>query len=261
MLPTLSDLVLLASQAGEVLRSGFGQKHQIQHKGAIDLVTETDHRSEELLLSAIRQRFPSHRIITEESGILSGESEYIWYIDPLDGTVNFAHNLPIFCVSIAFGTHQEALLGVIFDPLRDECFSAERGQGACLNGRPIHVSETQDLGHSLLATGFPYDMWNNPHNNLEYFNRFSLQTQGVRRLGSAALDLCYVASGRLDGFWEIDIRTYDIAAGALIVQEAGGVSSRIDGRPDYLQPPCNILAANPSIHPLMVEVLQTGGMR
>ena len=138
-LPTLSELEDLANQAGLILRSGYGQKHQVQHKGVIDLVTEIDHRSEDLLITAIRQRFPSHRIITEESGTLSGDSEYIWYIDPLDGTVNYAHDLPIFCVSIAFGTRREALLGVIYDPLRDECYSAERGQGAHLNGQPIHV--------------------------------------------------------------------------------------------------------------------------
>lgn len=256
MLPTLSDLETIARQAGEILRSGYGQKHQIQHKGTIDLVTEIDHRSEELIITSIRTRFPSHRIITEESGVLSGDSEFVWYIDPLDGTVNYAHDVPIFSVSIAFGTRQKILLGVVYEPMRDECFSAARGQGAFLNGQPVHVSAAEDLGHSLLVTGFGYDLWNNPVNNLDHFSSFSLQSQGVRRFGSAAIDLCYVAAGRMDGYWELSIRAYDIAAGALMVEEAGGIITRTDGQADYLRPPCSILAANPSIHPLMLQVLR-----
>jgi myo-inositol-1(or 4)-monophosphatase len=256
MLPSLSDLDYMAHQAGEILRSGYGQIHQIQHKGVIDLVTDIDHRSEELIIQMIRQRFPTHQIITEESGNLEGNVNFTWYIDPIDGTVNYAHDMPIFCVSIAFAVGHEVLLGVIYDPMRDECFSAERGKGAWLNGQPIHVSAAQTFANSLMVTGFPYDMWDSAQNNLKYFSHFSLQTQGVRRLGSAAIDLCYIAAGRLDGYWELEIRSYDIAAGALIVEEAGGLATRIDGQKDYLRAPCSILAANPTLHALMHQVFR-----
>jgi myo-inositol-1(or 4)-monophosphatase len=256
MQPTLDDLKDIASRAGDLLRSGYGKRHQIHHKGVIDLVTEVDHQSEDLIVQAIRQRFPSHRIITEESGTLVGDGDLCWHIDPLDGTVNYAHDIPIFAVSIAFAVNSQIQLGVVYDPLRDECFSAEKGQGARLNGQPIHVSAAPDLEHSLMVTGFPYDMWKTPHNNLDYFSYFSLHTQGVRRLGSAALDLAYVACGRMDGFWELTIKTWDIAAGALLVQEAGGIASRPDGSPDFMVPPCNILASNPLIHPILVDVFR-----
>jgi myo-inositol-1(or 4)-monophosphatase len=254
--PTLSDLEEIARLAGQALRDSYGQQHQIRHKGIIDLVTEADQRSEDLIVQAIRQRFPSHRIITEESGTLAGDGERCWHIDPLDGTVNFAHDIPIFAVSIAYTEKNQVLLGVVYEPLRDECFSAGLGQGAWLNGRPTHVSEAADLQHSLMVTGFPYDMWSTPHNNLDYFNYFSLHTQGVRRLGSAAIDLAYVACGRIDGFWEVAIKTWDIAAGSLLVQEAGGIATRPNGALDFMIPPCSILASNPKLHPILVEVFQ-----
>ena len=146
-------------------------------------------------------------------------------------------------------------LGAVYEPMRDECFSAERGKGAWLNGQPLKVSNAQNLQESLLVTGFPYDMWQNPEEHLKYFRRFSTCSQGVRRLGSAALDLCYVAAGRLDGYWELSIKSYDIAAGVLIAMEAGAIATRVDGGPDFLTSPCNILAANPSVHPLMLAVL------
>ncbi len=256
MPPTLDELQILARQAGEILRSGFGQEHTIQHKGATDLVTEIDQRSESLIIQTIRQNYPSHAILTEESGDLEGDLDHCWYIDPLDGTINYAHSVPIFCVSLAYASHNEVILGVIYDPMHDECFYAERGKGAWLNGKPIHVSDTPDLIHCLLATGFPYDKWDSPLNNLDYFNRFSRMTQGVRRLGSAALDLSYVASGRLDGFWEVSLKAWDIAAGALIVKEAGGVVSKLFGSPHSLVAPVSILSANPSVYPLMLSLLK-----
>ena len=258
MQPTLSDLKNWSYQAGEILRAGYGQQHQIHNKGLVDLVTEVDHLSEALLMERIQQRFPSHTIITEESGHISGRGDGCWYIDPLDGTVNYAHGVPIFCTSLAYTEGGQIKLGVVYDPLREECYSAELGKGAWLNDQPIHVSDTGELIKSLLVTGFPYDTWSSPKNNLVNFERFARRTQGVRRLGSAALDLCYVACGRLDGFWELKIGTYDIAAGGLIAREAGAIVTAMDGKPDFLAVPCSILAANPALHPLMLEVLQEG---
>lgn len=256
MIPDLSDLESLARRAGEMLRAGFGKRHHIDYKGLIDLVTEVDHQVEAYLLGEIRQRFPDHRILAEESGVQAGDNCCLWYVDPLDGTVNYAHGVPIFTVSIAFETHGERRLGVVYDPMRDEMFSAEKGRGAWLNGEPIRVSTTPDLDHSLLVTGFPYDIRQNPDNNLDHFARFSLLTQGVRRLGSAALDLCYVAAGRFDGFWEMRLSPWDVAAGALIAEEAGAIVTNMHGGPDYLSKPQSILAANPFIHPLMLAVLR-----
>jgi len=255
MIPELSDLEVLAQQAGDILRAGYGRQHQIDRKGLIDLVTEVDRQSESFLLGELRRRFPRYRILAEESGSLSGDDCCIWYIDPLDGTVNYAHAVPFFSVSLALQMEGVLRLGVVYDPLRDECFSAERGQGARLNGQPIHVSDSRDLLHSLLVTGFPYDIRENPDNNLDNYVRFSLLTQGVRRLGSAALDLAYVACGRLDGYWELRLNPWDVAAGGLIAQEAGATVTNYHGELDFISTPQSILAANPHIHPLMLEVL------
>jgi len=169
--------------------------------------------------------------------------------------VNYAHGIPFFCVSIAYAQHGTIQLGVVYDPMRDEMFSAKRSEGAWLNGRPLKVTSVSDLQYSLLVTGFPYDAWTADKNNFALFERFGRMTQGVRRLGSAALDLCYVASGRLEGFWELAIKPWDIAAGGLIAEEAGAKVSMIDGRSDYVQPPCSILAATPGIYNRMLEEL------
>lgn len=253
--PTLNDLESLARRAGEILRAGFGQRHTVTYKGAIDLVTEYDHRSESFLLGEIQSRFNTHQVLTEESGALSGDDCCLWYIDPLDGTVNYAHGVPIFTVSLAYAEAGLVRYGVVYDPMQDECFSAARGQGAMLNGRPIHVSDTSNLDQSLLVTGFGYDIRTNPRNNLSEYGQFALRTQGVRRLGSAALDLCYVAAGRFDGYWELTIKPWDIAAGALIAQQAGAIVTNTSGQADYLKPPVSILAANPSIYPQMLKLL------
>lgn len=257
MSPTLSDLIKLARRAGEILRAGFGKTHEISYKGEIDLVTEVDHQSEDFILGEIRKRYPNHQILSEESGAHSGSAENIWYVDPLDGTLNYAHGLPIFCVSIAYAHRGQLTLAAIFDPMADELFTAERGRGAQLNTKPIHVSAVSELKSSLLVTGFPYDAWTNPINNFAEFERFSKRTQGVRRLGSAALDLCFVAAGRLDGFWEIRLNAWDVAAGGLIAQEAGAKVTNVHGGPDFLSKPQSILAANPALHAKMLEVLQT----
>ena len=255
MTPTLDDLETLARQAGDILRQGFRAGNHVYHKGVIDLVTDVDRRSEEFLLTEIQRRFPGDTVIAEESGGLPGEDCCVWYIDPLDGTVNFAHGLAIFSVSIAYVQDGELLLGVVYDPVFDECFTAERGRGAWLNGAALHVSETDQLGESLLVTGFSYDIRTTPDNNLDLFARFALRAQGVRRLGSAALDLCYVAAGRLDGYWELYLETWDLAAGALIAAEAGAKVTRIGSAAHILTPPCSVLCANPTLHAQMLTVL------
>jgi myo-inositol-1(or 4)-monophosphatase len=256
MSPTLDELQSLARQAGEILRLGFGKQLVVDYKGIIDPVTDVDRRSEAFLLGEIRKRYPSHHIVSEESGEQGGEKSHFWYIDPLDGTVNYANRVPVFSVSLAYEQAGEMRLGVVYDPLRDECFSAEMGRGAWLNGSTIHVSEVQSLDQSLLATGFPYDIRTNPETNLDHFARFSLLAQGLRRLGSAALDLCYVADGRLAGFWELRLSAWDVAAGGLIAAEAGARVTNIHGGADYLSQPQSILAANPTIHSQMLRVLQ-----
>ncbi len=255
MQPTLDDLILLARQAGVILRYGFGRRHRIESKShQIDLVTEIDRQSEAFLLETIQRRYPGHRILAEESGQTAGD-DHLWLVDPLDGTVNYAHGVPIFSVSLAYAEGGQVRLGVVYDPMRDECFAAERGHGAWLNGQPIRVSETRSLAESLLVTGFPYDVWNNPENNLDHFARFAVRTRGVRRLGSAALDLCYVAAGRFDGYWEIRLQPWDVAAGGLIAAEAGALVTNLKGGEDYLSPPQSIVAANPHLHAQMLAVL------
>ena len=255
MEPTLSEVETLARNAGEILRAGYGRRHQINHKGLIDLVTEIDQQSEAYLLGEIRGRFPSHSIMAEESGAWSGQDCCLWHVDPLDGTVNYAHGVPFFSVSIAYQEGSQVQLGAVYDPLRDELFSAERGQGAWLNGAPIQPALATDLNQCLLVTGFPYDIRTSPEKNLDNYARFSMLSQGVRRLGSSALDLCYVASGRLDGYWEMKLHSWDLAAGGLIAEQAGALVTKADGDADILTPPYSILAANRDIHPLMLDIL------
>jgi myo-inositol-1(or 4)-monophosphatase len=255
MTPTLSELERLARQAGEILRQGYEQEHQVDYKGDIDLVTEIDHQSEELLLAEIQRLFPGHQIVSEEIGLVPGRIGDQWFVDPLDGTINYAHGIPFFTVSIAYAHQGVVTLGVVYEPMRDELFTAERGRGASLNGRSLRVSQVTELSRSLLVTGFPYDTWSNPRNNLDYFGRFAKLTQGVRRLGSAALDLCYVAAGRLDGYWELSIKPWDVAAGGLIASEAGATVTNMAGQADYITPPCSLLAAPPSLHAKMKAVL------
>jgi myo-inositol-1(or 4)-monophosphatase len=256
MKPTLSDIERLAREAGAILREGYNKEHQVSYKSEIDLVTESDHASEAFLIKEIQTNFPGGHILAEESGKTEGMNEDIWYIDPLDGTVNYAHHVPIFCVSIAFASHGTLMLGAVYDPLRDEMFSAERGKGAFLNGKKIQVSITTELQKSLLVTGFPYDTWNTPRNNFDYFIKFAKSTQGVRRLGSAALDGCYVAAGRFDGFWELSLKPWDIAAAGLIAQEAGARVTTIDGDADFLKHPISVLATTPGIYQQMLDGLK-----
>jgi myo-inositol-1(or 4)-monophosphatase len=253
--PTLTDLITLAHQAGDILRASFGQQLIVDYKGVIDLVSDADHRSEQFLLNHIRQHFPGDTIVAEESGKHAGTADHAWYIDPLDGTVNYIHGLPIYSVSIGYAEAGEMRLGVVYDPSRDECYSAELAKGAWLNGQPIRPTSTPDLDRALLVTGFPYDIRTNPNNNLDHYAHFATHSQAVRRLGSAALELCYVACGRFDGYWELWVKAWDVAAGGLIAQEAGVKVTNIRGGADFISPPQSILAANPHLHPLMLEGL------
>ena len=254
--PTLSYLESLARQAGEILRAGFGHDNKVYFKGEIDIVTDVDRKIEAVLIEQIHRHFPDHRIMAEESGESDGLARHTWYIDPLDGTVNFAHGLPGFAVSIGYAEEGIMCLGVVYDPVREECFSAERERGAWLNGQPIRVSEASSLDQSLLVTGFAYDIRTNPQNNLDYFDYFMLHSQGVRRFGAAALDLCYVACGRLDGYWEISVSPWDLAGGGLVAEMAGARVSSILGDPDYTSEPCSILATAPLIYSQMLEVFR-----
>jgi myo-inositol-1(or 4)-monophosphatase len=261
MPPTLQFIESLARQAGAVIRSGYSQRPgygnaiEVHSKGVVDIVSEIDFKVEKLVLDAIQENFPGDSIVSEESGVLDDKDCCVWYVDPLDGTINYVHGLPFFCVSVAYAEGGETKLGVIYDPIRDECFKAELGKGATLNGEPIRVSRASMLIESLLVTGFSYDIRENDENNLDKFARLSMRARSIRRLGSAALDLCYVAAGRLDGYWELDIHPWDFAAGALIASEAGAVVTDISGEPDLLTAPHTILVCTPGIQKEMLEVL------
>jgi myo-inositol-1(or 4)-monophosphatase len=220
----LEIAVSCARHAGEILLRNLEKPRHIEHKESQDtnLVTETDTEVEEFLIGVIRREFPNHDILAEESGSHGLTSEYRWIIDPLDGTTNYAHRMPLFCTSIGLERRGEIILGVIYDPTRDELYTAEKGRGAFLNGRRLQVSDTDKLGESLLVTGFPYDVRSNPDHVVQHFAAFLMEARALRRLGSAAIDCCYVAAGRFDGFWESSLNPWDMAAGVLMVLEAGG---------------------------------------
>jgi len=247
--------VRAAYRAGKVLNRYYGSTLRVTKKGVIDLVTEADVAAEKIIVETIREVFPDHALLAEESGASGENSEHCWIIDPLDGTTNFAHALPFFAVSIAYARTDEVLMGIVFNPVNGEFFSAVHGQGASLNGTPIHASSTKTVSDSLLVTGFPYTVRTTPPTGLlEQFSRCLTSAQGVRRLGSAALDLCYVGCGRFDGFWEENLKPWDTAAGLLVAREAG---ARVT---DYADHPFNfydkqILATNTHIHQEMVDLL------
>jgi myo-inositol-1(or 4)-monophosphatase len=243
-----------ARSAGEILKGMFGRVNEIREKGRNDLVTEADLRAEKHILDIICRRFPHDAILSEEAGTLGAPSDRIWLIDPLDGTTNFAHGFPFFAVSIALEVEEEIVLGIVFNPRTEEYFEAAKGMGASLNKRPICVSNTPSLGEALLATGFPYDIHKDPDRVMRHFTQMLLTAQGVRRPGSAALDLSFVAAGRLDGFWEEGLHPWDTAAGTLIVREAGGEVSTYDGEP-YSPYTRTVVAANPLLRPAMTTVL------
>jgi myo-inositol-1(or 4)-monophosphatase len=253
--PTLSDLVRIAKKAGEILQEGFGTDIHVDHKGLVDLVTDMDRRSEAYILNEILTLFPDDEIVAEESGTTEGSNNARWFVDPLDGTVNYAHQVPIYSVSIAYAIGNQVQLGVVYNPVMNECFTAERGKGAWLNDKPIHTANAEKLIDALLVTGFPYDIRTVEYNNMPEFNAMVMKSQGMRRLGSAALDCCYVANGRLDGYWEFGVKAYDVAAGGLIAEEAGAVVTTIQGSKDIVTDTKSICVANEKVHKEMMEVL------
>jgi myo-inositol-1(or 4)-monophosphatase len=243
-----------AKEAGEVLRKGFGWQHSVRYKGEVDLVTEVDEQAEQVIAEILLGAFPAYGMLAEEGGSLAGEKDARWIVDPLDGTTNYAHGLPIFAVSIALERAGEVVMGVVHDPMHEETFVAERGRGATLNGELIKVSDTEELIRALIATGFPYDRAEMPE-ALDLFGRFAATTRGMRRLGSAALDLCYVASGRIDGYYERGIWPWDLAAGSVILDEARGKLTNyrgevldLDGR--------EIVASNGHLHPFIMRLME-----
>ena len=255
-MPAMCDM---AREAGALLMTYFQRHIKIEYKGDADLVTAADRASERLIRERISARWPSHDVLGEEQGLTDQGSEYRWYVDPLDGTTNFAHGFPVFCVSIALewnvpggmrGNDVRRIAAVIYDPTRDELFSAEQGRGAQLSGAPIRVSQTANLSECLLATGFPsHKRHKNP--NIYFYHQITLRTHGVRRAGSAALDLCNVACGRFDGFWEFNLNPWDTAAGVLIVEEAGGKVSGFDGTAFEINSR-ETLASNGLVHEALV---------
>ena len=254
MLQFKSFAVDLARKSGALLKEKFSQTHKIQYKGDIDIVTEADKLSEDLIIETIKRNFPDHGILSEESPAITSAGKLRWIIDPLDGTTNYSHGYPVFCVSVALENEGTIVLGVIYDPMREDMFVAIRGEGAYLNDKKLKVSSVNNLSRSLLATGFPYDIRDSKENNLDYFNAMAINVQAIRRAGAAALDLAYLAAGRFDGFWELKLKPWDTAAGCLMVEEAGGVISDIAGQKWHLQSP-SLMASNALIHEQMIKVL------
>ncbi len=255
----LSVTIEIAHAAGEIIRENFGKLQEVAYKGDVNPVTETDTAAESLILARLEEAFPQHRILGEESGGSDWQTDdAIWLVDPLDGTNNFTHGFPHVCVSIALWADREPLVGVIYDPLRDETFAAEKGGGATLNGYSIYVSPVKKLAKAFLATGFPYARRVAADNNTRRLDHFLRRSEGVRRAGAAALDLAYVACGRFDGYWEADLHPWDVAAGILLVQEAGGRTSNYVGAWDAILSGEEIVASNGHIHEQMLRVLREG---
>jgi myo-inositol-1(or 4)-monophosphatase len=257
----LDDLRAIAIRAvresGKIQKEWLRRDKRVELKGAINLVTEVDRRCEQSIIEIIRKAFPEHNILTEETPQPEFPSPFRWIVDPLDGTTNYAHGYPCFCTSIALELEGKVVLGAVYDPLLDELFTAQQGKGAYLNNERLSVSTTDQLTNALICTGFPYDVRESQENNLDHFNRFIMEAQAIRRDGSAALDLCYVAAGRFDGFWELKLNPWDVAAGKLVVEEAGGKVTDFEGGilDIYGQ---EILATNGRIHGEMIRVLQKG---
>jgi len=243
--PFLDAAVEMAREAAVILLEEFAKPPEIRYKGEVDIVTQADKRSEALLVARLREKFPRHGIVAEEGGGSgAATSEFVWHVDPLDGTTNFAHGYPCFAVSLGLLHDGEPIAGVVFNPVHNELFSAARGEGAFLNGKPIRVSSAERLSESLLSTGFPVQQ-RSENRNIYHYWQFTLNSHGVRRDGAAALDLCYVACGRFDGFWEFGLKSWDTAAGMLLVSEAGGRVSDFAGQP---------------FHPGGKEILATNGL-
>jgi myo-inositol-1(or 4)-monophosphatase len=259
MIELLRTARTLAEKAGEYIRQSASQMLQVDYKGRADMVTDVDRRAEEIILDGIRRAYPDHAVLAEESGKTEARSDYRWVVDPLDGTTNFVHGYPFYCVSIAVQYREETVAAVVLNPVQDELFSALKGAGAHLNGNPISVSPTGDLSKTLVATGFPYQIGEHWQHSMTLFETFYRNCHGVRRDGAAALDLCYVAAGRFDGFWEYELQPWDVAAGLLIVREAGGKTTDFRGNPSGI---CDqqVLASNGRIHDAMLQVIGSHGV-
>jgi len=247
-----------ALRAGALQKERYGQEVRIDYKGEINLVTEVDHACEAAILEILRSRFPDHDVVTEETDLALRGSPYVWYVDPLDGTTNFAHGYPCFCASVGVARDGVVVAGAVYEPLKSELFTAERGAGAHLNGRRLHVSQASELLKSLLMTGFPYDVREDVAGKLRLFTRLMGEARAIRRDGSAAIDLSYVAAGRIDGFWEEKLNAWDMAAGTLMIEEAGGRVSRFDGSPLRLVED-EIVATNGRVHDAMLALLRADG--
>ena len=242
----------IAREAGASISEFARQRIGFELKGAYDIVTEADRTSERIIVARLRQHFPTHAVMAEEGGGNGGSSEYQWYVDPLDGTTNFAHGFPVYNVSIGLARAGELIAGVVYDPNRDEMFQAEAGSGAFLNQQPIHVTPTARIDDSLSATGFP-SRKRHQNINIHFYYQLAMTSHGVRRAGAAAIDMAYVACGRLDFFWEFQLKPWDMAAGCLLVREAGGICTDMRGAPLDLNGP-HILADNGALHPAVVEL-------
>ena len=246
-----------AREGGRILLQKFGGALSVSYKGEIDLVTEADREAEIAIVEIIRGTFPRHDVLAEEQDHGRNQSRYRWIIDPLDGTTNFAHAFPFFAVSIALEIEREVHLGVVYNPVHQELFFAEKGKGAFLNDVQLRVSNTSELNQALLATGFPYDRRDSPVNNYDHFYNLQQAAQGCRRCGAASLDLAYTAAGRFDGYWEMKLKPWDVAAGKILVEEAGGLVSNFDGQAlDIYGPEC--LASNGVLHGALLETLRRG---
>jgi myo-inositol-1(or 4)-monophosphatase len=251
----IDDIIEISKQAGHLIREGFGKSLHIEYKTSeINLVTEIDKASEQMIIDFIKKKYPSHSILAEEGGGVTKDSKYIWVVDPLDGTTNFAHGLPIFSVSIGLQKNNETIAGVVYDVMQNIMYSAELGGGAFADSEKIKVSTTKSLKQSLLVTGFPYNVAENPESAFELFTALTKNARGVRRLGSAAIDFCYLAYGIFDGFWEVHLHPWDLCAGKLIAEEAGGVVTDFDGNAIDIYSK-KILSTNGRIHDQMIKVI------
>ena len=249
--------IQVIQEAGTLLKEHLGRQERVSYKGSIDLVTEMDRQSEQLILGSIRRSFPEDGVLAEETrseGSLGSGGRFTWVVDPLDGTTNYAHGYPVFCVSMAVYRGDKPAFCAVYDPVREELFTASTTEPARRNGVPISVSRETDLSRSLLATGFPYDVRENPENNLNHFGEFLVSARAVRRAGSAALDLCYVAAGIFDGFWELRLSPWDTAAAVFIVERAGGRVTDFSGKPHNIFKQ-HVVATNGFIHEVMLAVI------
>jgi myo-inositol-1(or 4)-monophosphatase len=253
----LRAAVPIAQAAGDLLASNLGGKRTVEMKGEINLVTEMDRRAEDLIVNALAREFPDFAIVAEEGSARQAASGFAWYIDPLDGTTNYAHGLPVFCVSMGLWNEDKPICGIVYHPMGHELFTAATGAGAHLGKQRLTVSKTERLGHAILATGFPYDIRDSEFDNLDHFARFAKSARAIRRMGAAALDLAWTAAGRFDGFWEMKLSPWDFAAATILCREAGAVITDFEGKPFTLSRG-QAVVANPILHPQLLEIIGQG---